>query len=287
MPPKSPAVAAWELGLRLRDAREEVGLNGVTAAKRLGISQNFLSDVEHGKRRLTEEKLSEAAELFNVQPEELGDLRALRDETDQRGWWTRFSGLFPPELLRYFGYEWGAESILTHESLMIPGLLQTEAYAHAVITSDSPNTRTSEADQRVEARILRQRRLNSGDPLRTTAVLSEGALRQQVGGRDVLAEQLKHLLSVIEEFPESLDVLVIPFTAGAHGALGASTFHILNFPSPRLPSLVWQETVTWFGVIESRTRSREFVATYNESLKKTAGKHGSRDLVHKALKELT
>ncbi|MFB9567118.1 helix-turn-helix domain-containing protein [Saccharopolyspora hordei] len=272
--------------MRLREAREEVGLTGVTAAKELGISQNFLSEVEHGKRRLTADKLAEAASLYEVHEDELFELQELRRGTDERGWWTQYSGLFPPELLRYFGYEWGAESIRMHESLLIPGLLQTEAYAHAIVTSDSPNTRTSEADQRVEARMLRQRRLRGEDPLRLTVVLSEGALHQQVGGPTVLAEQLEHLLALIEELPDTLELLVVPFTAGAHGALGASTFHILSFPSPRLPDLVWQETLTWLGVIADRARTREYAATFAQCLRKTAGRRGSRDMVHRALREI-
>ncbi|MEU6264330.1 helix-turn-helix domain-containing protein [Saccharopolyspora shandongensis] len=280
-------MAAWELGLRLRDAREEVGLNGVTAAKSLGISQNFLSDVEHGKRRLTAEKLEEAAELFSVQPEELQDLRALRDETDERGWWTRYSGLFPPELIRYLGFEWGAESIRTHENLLIPGLLQTEAYAHAIVTSDSPNTRTSEAEQRVRTRMLRQRRLTDDEPLKLTAVISEGALRQQVGGRGVQQEQLQHLLAVLEEHRENVEIHVIPFSAGAHGTLGQATFHILNFTSPRLPKLAWQETVTSFGLIDSRTRVGQYDATYTESLQRSAGREGSMKIIHAVLREIT
>ncbi|MEU5850993.1 helix-turn-helix domain-containing protein [Saccharopolyspora shandongensis] len=280
-------MAAWELGLRLRDAREEVGLNGVTAAKSLGISQNFLSDVEHGKRRLTAEKLEEAAELFNVQPEELQDLRALRDETDERGWWTRYSGLFPPELIRYLGFEWGAESIRTHENLLIPGLLQTEAYAHAIVTSDSPNTRTSEAEQRVRTRMLRQRRLTDDEPLKLTAVISEGALRQQVGGRGVQQEQLQHLLAMLEEHPENVEIHVIPFSAGAHGTLGQATFHILDFMSARLPKLAWQEHVTSFGLIDNRTRVGQYDATYTESLQRSTSRDGSIELIHSVLREIT
>jgi transcriptional regulator with XRE-family HTH domain len=288
MAPSSPTVAALELGFRLRDAREEVGLSGIKAAKMLGISQNFLSEVEHGKRRLTEAKLAEAASLYSIRKDELTEFRALRDETDERGWWIRYSGLFVPDMLRYFGYEWGAESIRTHESLLIPGLLQTEAYARAVIGSDRPNIRASDTEQRVDARLKRQRRLtDSSDPLKLTAVFSEGALKQQVGGQKVLRDQLQHLINLVEQCPETLELLVVPFTADAHGALGASTFHLLTFPSPQLPDIAWQETVTTAGLIESSVRVRQFSLTYADCVEHAADKKTSRDLIFRELKELT
>lgn len=287
MAPCSPTVAAWELGIRLRDAREEVGMTGIVAARELGISQNFLSEVEHGKRRLTADKLAEATSLYEVPVRELRELEGLRDQTDERGWWVSYTGLFAPEQLRYLGLEWGAESIRSHESLLIPGLLQTEAYAHAIVTSDSPNTRTSEAEQRVQTRLVRQRRLTDEDPLRFTAAISEGSLKQQVGGRRVLADQLRHLIAMLEEHPSTLDLHVVPFSAGAHGTLGQATFHILDFASPRLPKIAWQESLTSFGVINSRLLVRQYDASYEEALRKTVARKETIDIIYRELKELT
>lgn len=228
MPPTSPVVAAWELGLRLKEARELADMKGVAAAKALKLSQNFLSDVEHGRRKLKEDKLLAAQATYGVPDEELNELLVLRDRADNHAWWTEFSDLFHSEILRFFGLEYGAESVRTHENVMIPGLLQTESYASAIVNSDSPNTRTSEASRRVKARMLRQRRLTDDDPLHLTAIVGEAAIKQQVGGPDVLSEQLRQLLDLIEKLPDSLDFRVMPFTSGAHGALGASTFHLVR-----------------------------------------------------------
>lgn len=287
MPPMSPAVANWELGLRLKEARELTGLKGVAAAKILELSQNFLSDVEHGRRKLKEDKLAEAGLTYGIPEEEMKGLLVLRDRASQHAWWADFSRLFAAEILRYFGLEYGAESVRTHEGLMIPGLLQTEAYAHSIVTSDGPNTRTSEAGRRVRARMLRQSRLIDEDPMRLTAVISEAALMQQVGGPAVLADQLRHLLDLIEKCPKTLEVRVIPFTAGSHGALGASTFHLLTFAEPHLPDLGWQETVTTWGLIENPTRVNQFSQTYAESLAQTADRRGSIELIERALRDIT
>ena len=287
MPPTSPTVSAWHLGLRLREAREQSGLNATEAAKEAGIAQNYVSDVEHGKRRLDKDKLAALGSVYRLTEEEEHELLDLRDEADQRGWWSRYASIFAPDILRLFGYEQGAESILLHESLLVPGLLQTEAYARAILTSDEPNIRLSDTDKKLEVRMRRQRRLTDDDPLKLTALLSEGALKQQVGGTAVLREQLQHLIAMIEELPNSLDVRVIPYTSGACGALGAATFHILTFPSPELPDLAWREAITTTDLIVNPVRVNQYRETYAASLKQAANKKTSLDLIHKEVKSMT
>src|SRR5699024_3473198 len=159
-----------------------------------------------------------------------------------RGCWSPSSALFSDELLRLYGLEYGAHGVRTHESLLIPGLLQTSEYARALISSDLANIRQVEVDQRVEVRMRRQERLADDNPLQLTAVISEAALLQQVGGPDVRRAQLEHLTDMIDAHPKTLQVNVIPFDVTAGGILGASTFHLLDFVSPQLPSLAWQET---------------------------------------------
>lgn len=287
MTPQSPVVAGWHLGSRLREAREQAGLTVVGAAKSVGISQNYLSDVEHGKRRLVKEKLSALAAVCGLTKEYEQELLGMRAESEQHGWWSRYSRVLPVEMLRLCGLEYGAESIRTHESLLIPGLLQTEAYAHAIVTGDGPNVRTADAKHQVEARLRRQDRLTDGDPLRLTALLSEGALKQRVGGTKVLREQLQHLINMIEKLPNTLEVLVVPFTADVRGTLGAATFHILTFPSPELPDLGWRETLTTGDLIQHPVTINQYSQTYAHSMQQTAGKKGSLDLIHQELKGLT
>lgn len=287
MPPPSPTISAWELGIRLREAREHVGVSAAAAAKKLGISQNYLSDVERGKRKLIEEKLATLISHYSVEDGEREELLCLRHEADERGWWFRYIGLFADEVLRLFGCEHGADHVRLHEGLLIPGLLQTADYAYEIVTSDSENIRTSDADQRVEARLRRQSRLTDDDPLRLSVVMSEGAVKQQVGGTAVLADQLRHLINMIEELPNTLELRVIPFTAGAHGALGASTFHLLGFSNPRLSNLVWKETITSWVMVSSPARVNEYNATFSQSMRHALDKQGSRDLIHRELKAIT
>ncbi|WP_246868524.1 DUF5753 domain-containing protein [Saccharopolyspora sp. ASAGF58] len=222
----------------------------------LGFSRNYWSAVENERKILAEDKLRSVLDAFDFDDEEQRELLALRATSKERGWWARYSALFGEELLRFYGLEHGAHSIRTYESLLIPGLLQTEDYARALIASDHTNIRRVEVDQRVDVRMTRQRRLTDDDPLQLTAVVSEAALLQQIGGPDVLRNQLLSMASLLEEHPDTVQVLVIPFSATAGGVFGASTFHLVDFDNPRLPTLAWQETVTAQSLIDNDDQVR-------------------------------
>ncbi|MEV0696436.1 helix-turn-helix transcriptional regulator [Saccharopolyspora sp. NPDC050389] len=287
MAPSSPPVAAWELGIRLREARDLINLSSTDAAKSIGITQNYLSNVEHGRRRIAEDKLDKLLTNYGVRDDEREELLALRRASDGSGWWSRYSGLFSPELVRFFGYEHGAQEVHTYEGAMISGLLQTENYSRAVHSGDSANLRKSEVERRIEARNRRQQRLSGPEPLNATILMAESALYQQVGGPGVLAEQLEHLLKLMDECADGLDVRIIPFSAGAYCALGSSTFHLLTFPSARLVRLGWHETVTSLNLVESELKIHQYSVAFSEALSRAADRDGSKQLIHKALHQIT
>ncbi|TDD51373.1 helix-turn-helix domain-containing protein [Saccharopolyspora elongata] len=286
MAPSSPTVANWALGLRLKEKREEAGLSGIAAAKHIGITGAYLSEVEKGKKNLSSDRMNAVIDSYEFSEEEADELRALRDDASQRGWWNSYSAIFNDELLRFFGYEHGAESLHTYDSGLMNGLLQTEDYARAVIESGSPNVRLAEAERRIKARLTRQRRLRGEDPLRITAVMSEAVLRQQVGGAAVLKAQLEHLADLVDELPDSLEVLVVPFEATGHHAMGGSAFHIMTFPSGRLPTLLWQETVTSTNLITDSLTVREYALAHAEAEKAALSREDSLQLIRSIFRSL-
>lgn len=279
MPPTSPAVASWTLGLRLRRKREDLGVSSSQASKQAPIAPTYLSDVERGKKNLSQERLEALIKLYEVPDEEAEQLRSLRQEANQRGWWTRYSALFNDELLRYFGYEHGAETVRSYDGGLVHGLLQTEEYARAITQAGSPNVRLAEVDRRVQVRMLRQRRLTGPDPLHLVAVMSEAALRQQVGGAGVLAAQLEHLLDLAGRLTDNLDLRVVPYTATGHHAMGGSTFHIINFPAGDVPVLTYQETVTSTELISDPIRTREYDLAHGEATKLALDRNASLELI--------
>ncbi|MER7010425.1 helix-turn-helix transcriptional regulator [Saccharopolyspora sp. NPDC000359] len=285
MAPASPTLAGWELGQRLKEAREHLGLTGSEAAKAIGITQNYISNVEHGRRTISEDKLRQLMTVYGLPDEERDELVALRGTCESRGWWARYSGIYPAELLRFFGYEHGAEEVRTYEQSLVSGLLQTESYARAVHRGDRANLRMSEVERRVAVRMLRKDRLLGAEPLRATILMSEASLRQQVGGPAVLAEQLEHLLALIDECPDTLDLRVIPFTAGSFSAMGSSTFHVLTFPSPRLPRLAWQETAVAMDLISDQARVSQYTAAFEEAETFALNREDTAELIRERLKK--
>lgn len=282
MPPPSPTVASWELGLRLRQRRVQLGVEVKTITDRLGFSRNYWSAVENKRKILATEQLQRVLDLLEYDDEERAELTVLREAARQRGWWSAYSALFSDELLRLYGLEHGAQSIRTYDNLLIPGLLQTADYARALMVADI-SVRPVEVDQRVAVRLRRQERLSGDDPLQLTAVISQAALLQQIGGPRVLREQLLHLAAVVAEHPDTIELRVIPFTTPACGVFGASTFYLIDFASARLPTLAWLETVTASGALDEDTQVRELHFTYAEALQHSLSTEDSLRLVNESV----
>ncbi|MGW5648586.1 helix-turn-helix domain-containing protein [Saccharopolyspora sp. NPDC003752] len=279
MAPVSPTVAAWSLGLRVREKREETGLSGAAAAKQIGIAAAYLSDVERGKKNLSADRLEILFGVYEFPEDETEEIRSLREQATRRGWWTKYSALFNEDLLRYFGFEHGAESLRTYGSDLITGLLQTEDYARAIIESGAPNLRLAEVDRRVQCRITRQQRIVGDEPIQIMAVMSEAAIRQQVGGEEVHRAQLKHLAALIDQYPGSIEIRIVPFQATGHPAMGGSGFSLMTFPSGQLPTLLWQETVTSTQLIMDALTTREYGLAHAEATKNALSSEDSYRLI--------
>ncbi|APU17198.1 MULTISPECIES: DUF5753 domain-containing protein [Actinoalloteichus] len=287
MAPESPTIAIWELGLRLRERRYLLGLTATESGRLARCTQAHVSEIERGRTRATKDKLTRLIKAYEFDADETAELWKLHEHGGQRGWWNKYTGIFSNELLRFFGYEHGAESVRTYSGGLIPGLLQTEEYIRAVIRGAAPNLRLSEEELRVTARKTRQQRLAGDDPLHLTAVISEATLRQRVGGIAVLHGQLEHLMTLMEQHSENLDVRVIPFTAGGFDALDGSSFHLVGFASPRLPTLAWQETITSTALIDHTMTVREYTLAYHQAEERALDREESLRLIRDAAKELS
>ncbi|NNH75660.1 helix-turn-helix domain-containing protein [Nocardia uniformis] len=239
MPPTSPTVARLELTHRIRQRREHLELDSATVATAVGIAASNWSHIEAGRRILQEPKLRVLLDLLEFDEVERGELLALRELSKQRGWWDAHATLLGGELLQFHGLEYGASTERTHDSVLIPGLLQTADYARALIANDTTFIPKSQVKQRLEIRLRRQQRLREPDPLHITAVLGEAALHQKIGGVDVLRGQLDHLIDLLETVP-TVDLHVITFDA-TKGIHTGATFYLLDFESR-----VWPPTVAWY-----------------------------------------
>jgi transcriptional regulator with XRE-family HTH domain len=279
MAPVSPTVARWELVLRLRELREQRGFDSATFAKRVGFTPANWSHVEKGRRVLTTNTIGPVLALLEVDAEEKEELLALLEASKQRGWWTKSSALIGPELQRLYGMESGAQSIRSYDSSIVPGLLQTEDYARALISADVM-IRPVQVEQLVAIRMRRQERLRGRDRIELTAAIGEGTLLQQTGGPKVLRGQLNHLARLLDEL-DSIELRVIPFAATAGAVLGGSSFHLIDFAGEQLPTFGWAESAVFGGAVDDPEQVRDLSFAYVRALEQSLNRAESLALINR------
>ena len=153
----------------------------------------------------------------------------LAKETKNRGWWHSYGDVIPEGFDLYIGLEEAAARLSWYSSELVPGLLQTDAYAETLIREDNPGVADEEIRRRVEVRIARQALLTRVTATPTVEVaLNEAVLRRPVGGTTVMGDQLKRLVELNEL--DNVNVRVIPFGAGLHAGLFSGPFVMMRFP---------------------------------------------------------
>ena len=220
------------LGSQLHRLRESRGITAEQAAEAIRGSHSKISRMEHGGVGFKERDVGDLLTLYGVtDSEERAALLNLAREANTSGWWHAYSDIVPSWLEPYVGLEAAASVIRTYQIQLVPGLLQTEGYARALIRQGSAASE-EEIAWRSELRASRQEILRRPDAPQLWVVVDEGALRRPVGGREIVREQLKYLIEMADHLAVTLQVL--PFSAGAHSAMGGP-FSILRFAEPDLP----------------------------------------------------
>ncbi|MDT0322875.1 helix-turn-helix domain-containing protein [Streptomyces millisiae] len=235
----SPMVRKRRLGQELKRLRETANLKGAEASKSLGWSASKLSRIEAGRSAPTPADVTRLLDLYGVDDlDQREKLEKLTREARKKGWWQLYSDI---PYSTYIGLEAEAEAILTYETV-VPGLFQTSRYAEAINRATGPGLSDEALEQRHDVRMQRQQLLEQAQPVEVRAVLDESALCRQVGGREVMHEQLAHLLELAAR-PNVL-LQVIPFTHGAHPGTLVGPFVILRFAHPEDPDVVYVEANT-------------------------------------------
>ncbi|GAA0957444.1 helix-turn-helix domain-containing protein [Virgisporangium aurantiacum] len=237
-----PIVRRMQLGARLRHLREAKGLTREQAGWAIRGSESKISRMELGRVGFKERDVTDLLLLYGVDDErEHERLLAVTREANAPGWWQPYNDLLPAWFQNYLGLEEAATYIRTYEVQFIPGLLQTAAYARAVIMLGHGQADVSELDRRVELRMTRTRLLARPGAPRLWAVLDEAVLRRPIGGKAVLRAQLVSLLEQCDN--PNIQLQVVPFLSGGHAAAGGA-FTLLRFPLQDLPDTVYLEQLT-------------------------------------------
>ncbi|HEX4089161.1 MAG TPA: helix-turn-helix transcriptional regulator [Trebonia sp.] len=234
---EGPTVLRILLGSHLRRLREARGITARQAAGKIRASESKISRIELGRNAIREIDVLDLLTLYGVDPREREQLLNLAEQSNKPGWWHRYNDILPDWFQAYVGMEEAARSIRVYEAQFIPGLLQTEEYASAVISlGDFP---VDQADRLIMLRKERQRRFRE-DRLKLWIVLDEAALRRPVAGRRAQLEQLAYLREACHS--PTLTLQVIPYGAGGHAS--PTGFSILRFAERDLPDVVYVENLT-------------------------------------------
>jgi transcriptional regulator with XRE-family HTH domain len=237
-----PTVLRILLGAQLRRLRESRGISTEQAGYEIRGSHSKISRMELGRVGFKERDVADLLTLYGVSdPAERAPLLALAKEANTPGWWHRYGDILPSWFEVYLGLEEAASLLRTYELQFVPGLLQTEDYARAVVRLGYSDASDEEVERRVQVRTTRQERFTSPDAPTLWAVLDEAVVRRPLGGREVMREQIRHLIEV-SELP-NVTLQIVPFGAGGHAAAGGP-FTILRFAEPGLSDVVYLEQLT-------------------------------------------
>ncbi|MFC0862222.1 helix-turn-helix domain-containing protein [Sphaerimonospora cavernae] len=219
----------------LRRLRDLQGLTLQEVADRLGWSRARVSRIETTQVRPHHGDVADLLDLYGVSSPERDALIALARQVRQRGWWTAYQDVFSGS---YVALEDEASEIRAWDAQLIHGLLQTEDYARAVIRAGRMIADDGEIDRRVVARRARQAMLDRPQPPRLHVIVDQAALQRQIGGRDVMREQLRTLVDHAAR--SAITIQVVPYDMGEHAGLDGR-FTILSYPDPADPDIAYVE----------------------------------------------
>ncbi|MGH3405039.1 MAG: helix-turn-helix domain-containing protein [Streptosporangiaceae bacterium] len=224
----SPPARRRLLGAALRRYRENMGFGLDDAARVLECDRSKISRIETGQRGIRPKELRELLTEYGVGEQEQGALAAIAHTARAGAWWEEYGDVLTGPFRDYLAMEVAAAEILLYDAQQVPDLLQTPEYAHALAGADPSLPAAGTQSRIVELKLARQQAILSCQRPELTVLIGEGALRQLVGGAEVLRGQLRRLARIGSDFPEII-LQVVPFACGAHAGGGSGPVAILRF----------------------------------------------------------
>ncbi|MBP2051382.1 transcriptional regulator with XRE-family HTH domain [Streptomyces griseochromogenes] len=276
----APTVGQVVLGKRLQELREAAGLSREEAARVLRVAPATVRRMEMAEVALKIPYVQVLLSTYGVAEEESAAFVRLAEEANQPGWWQRFHDVLPDWFSLYVSLEGAARIIRSYEPHFVPGLLQTEAYARAVMEAGTiGQTGPETVERHVSLRMERQRLLEGDEPPHLWVIMDETVLRRPVSIRpEVMRDQLDRLLEYAAR--DRVTLQLAEFAAGPHPGTYAP-FTLFRFAEPELPDMVFTEYLTGALYLDSR---RE-VAAHLEVLDHMTARAASAQRTEKLLRE--
>ena len=288
MPPSgSPTVGRRRLAAELRRLRTSTGKTAEDVGKALGWSKAKISRYELAQSGLKPADIERLLEFYEVQGSHREQLLALAEEATHKGWWEAYSDVLTEGHLGYISLEAEAKSILEWQINVIPGLLQTEQYARAVLSGYQEVATISPRaiERRLETRLIRQQLLTRDEPLEYLALLDESVLHRQRGAESVMRAQLRRLANV-SELP-NVTIQILPLKRN-HG-LAVDSFSLLQFGNAYetiLHDVVSLEHLSNELYVEGDTDTYQFRLAFHHLSDESLSPPESRELILTTLDNL-
>ena len=248
----------------VRRVRTEAGMSQADLAKRVYLTRSLLCKIEAATRVPSEDLAERLDDVFET------------GKHFQRLWPLVIKHAYPPWFRPFVELEEQAEVIQAFENQVVPGLLQTENYARAILEAGPLDN----VEELLAARMVRQRILDRETPPQLWVVLDENVLRRMVGGPVVMREQYARLIEAAESRRNVIQI--VPYEAGAHAGLGP--FWVLSFDEGA--DVVYEEGAFEGRLLADPTNVKAARRAYDLLKAVALSPQASIDMIAKALKEL-
>ncbi|MFF7187566.1 helix-turn-helix domain-containing protein [Streptomyces sp. NPDC008222] len=276
----APTVGQVVLGRRLQELREVAGLKREEAAQVLRVAPATVRRMETADVALKIPYVQVLLTRYGVPDEEIAAFVRLAEEANRPGWWQRYHDVLPDWFSLHVSLEGAARIIRSYEPHFVPGLLQTEDYARAVLEAGTVGqVRPQDIERHVALRLARQELLTRPDAPRLWVIMDETVLRRPVSIRsEVMRDQLDRLLEASAD--PGITLQVAEFAAGPHPGT-YTPFVLFRFREPELPDMVYSEYLTGALYLDSRAE----VAMHLEVLDHMSAKAASVQRTRALLRE--
>ncbi|MFJ3905344.1 helix-turn-helix transcriptional regulator [Streptomyces sp. NPDC090025] len=284
-PRSAPTVGQVVLGKRLQDLRERAGLKREEAAKILRVAPATIRRMETAEVALKIPYVQLLLKAYGIKDSEAEGFIALAEEANLPGWWQRFHDVLPGWFSMYVSLEGAASLIREYEPQFVPGLLQTEGYARAILRSGAVGgSSAEEIDRHVALRMERQPLLTREDAPKFWVIMDETVFRRPVGdGPQVMRDQLDRLLEA-SELP-NVTLQIAEFASGHHpGTYGP--FVLFRFAMPELPDMVYSEYLTGAVYLDARPEVASHLEVMDRMAAQAATAQRTKEILRNLRKEL-
>ncbi|WP_406354112.1 helix-turn-helix domain-containing protein [Streptomyces sp. NBC_01635] len=276
----SPTARRRRLSIELKKLREKSTLTCAQVGQALDWSGSKVNRMETGSGRVQPSDIDALCRFYDTSDELREFLKSLAREAKTRGWWQVHGAGVPEWFNIYIGLEQDASVLRQYQCELLPGLMQTAAYARELHTTGA-HLSPEDIDRAVRVRLERQEMLTRPDAPDAWFVVNEGAVRNVIGDRALMREQLERVLD--SAALPNVTLQVLPFDAGTYPATGS--FTMLGFPAPEDPDLVYRDGITDAVYLEGEHHVREYTKAFDGLRAAALSPQRSAQLIKSVVKE--